>query len=460
MAFTGYKPSQIGKYERGNPSSNPEIEVLRRQNYIQERKHRIYNSWQSGDYYTEGPYFGIPTIEEPVAEPGKTMSPAELEEFEKRKYWLAEMFLDVALEMDYRSFRASTLIDLAIDENGNISDSQMDEFDKLVKNSEYYRRPVTITKDKRPHLHYALQEFLEKNYKENLTYTKNKKADYFLYWLLKNLTNSDIDDLVSYVKRYTDFTTDKTFKNLSDAVLLTTIEDINFYTMNVDEFEAGLETPYLMLFWAEDNKNTSVMPYIRYGIENTEKGKIAYIYAVQRRNYIPVKQPELEKPELEKRLDRIFAGANSSVKENRNITPSMVCVLASFMGMLKAKGITEVKAPDFIARRWGEFWQVRDRDDEKQEQIQSNATDKFLRSLIRLDQQFNGIDLIALPNDVDSYLHLKLSRDITTTNATLAKFFNVGYQAAQLTSTNLATSPVLPKQLERPDDKNNEKQKS
>ena len=123
----------------------------------------------------------------------------------------------------------------------------------------------------------------------------------------------------------------------------------------------------------------------------------------------------------------------------------MVCMLAVFMGMLKAKGVKEVKAPDFIVRRWGDFWKAKT--DEDCVRIQSNATNKFLLSFVRLSNQFEGLDIKFVPNEVDSFLHMQLSGEIKTKNQTLAKFYEMGKRVGE---RELYAS--LPQRLQRPDD--------
>ena len=389
------------------------------------------------EIYTEGAFKGLPIKDSDT--------------------WLADIFLEKA-NNDKASRKAKKqtayVEEFAEELDGEDSEAWSEEISKDLLNKRAYRPPVIISEIDKPRLNDALERFLIATYnkKDVFSYVKTKyerdasksnPGEYFIYWLAKNLTNSDSEDIVSYVNRYTSFTLDKTFDCLNDAAFLFSYDNISFYCLNAPEYEAGLETPYLMLFWAESNEQTFMLPFIRYGIEETEKGKTAYIYAVQRRDF--------PKSEDEKRADKMFARANSGIKENRNATPSMVHVLSCFMGMLNAKGIEKVKAPDFIIRRWGDFWDSKD--EATDDRIQTSATNKFLINLVRLDQQFNGIDITAVPNDIDSFLHLKLDKDISTTYPTLDAFFESGKSAIihneELTSIK---NPNLPKSLQVPEE--------
>ena len=391
------------------------------------------------EIYTDGPFKGLP--------------------IKDSETWLADIFLDLA-NNDRPSRKAKKQTEFveyfAEGLEGEDSEYWAQEVSKELKNKRAYRPPVDVKDGDKVKLSQALERFLTEHYnnRDALTYVyskynsksnKSNPAEYFLHWLIKNLTNSDSENIISYVNRYTDFATDRTFENLNDPAFLFNYDDINFYCFNASEYECGLETPYLMLFWAEVNEVSFMLPYIRYGIENTPNGKTAYIYAVQRRDY--------PKSENEIRADALFSKVNSGIKMNRNASPSMIHVLASFMGMLHAKGINKVKAPDFIIRRWGEFWESKD--EETDDRIQFSATNRFLMNLVRLDQQFTGIDVTAVPNDIDSFLHLKLSKQISTTYPTLELFFEAGEIAALHNSAEISISnPNLPKSLQVPEEPN------
>ncbi len=435
--FNGFKPANLGAYSRDMdekkkanalfqskyPSGDTgAAEVERIRIYLKERQKFLKEARASGKTYVDGPYKGLPMIEN---DPN----------------WLANLFLDVALSYDAKVFRNDVAINHAGGESGELSEEDALYFEQKIKDSESYKPEILVTPDKMPKLQEALDRFLNNNHKANLDYAQGRDADYFFYWLIKNMTNSDAENVVGYVNRYADFTADKTFEGLyGTPAFMGSLNDIAFLAMNVDEYEAGLETPYLMLFWAEKNGASSVLPFIRYGIENTEKGKTAYIYAIQRR-----KDENAFETELDQQLDRVFAGANASVKEHRNITPSMVCMMAAFLGMLKAKGVKEIKAPDVVLRRWGDFWQTKT--EEESIRIQSNATNKFLISFLRLSNQFDGLDVTAFPNDIDSFMHLKIGKDVSTTNKTLSSFYEMGKKVGE---KELFAS--LPKRLQRPDD--------
>ena len=117
---------------------------------------------------------------------------------------------------------------------------------------------------------------------------------------------------------------------------------------------------------------------------------------------------------------------NSGVKQNRDITPSMLISATMFLGMCKGIGLENIKVADFLTRRFGYYrgaiWT------EEAMKLQENITNKFLRTFSRLVSQFDGIDIVSYPNDYDSYFNLRLGKNISSTNKLLNDFFQVGYR--------------------------------
>lgn len=349
--------------------------------------------------FEEGPYMGIP-IEEA-----------------KGENWLVDYFLKRARKKDSRSRTGEKIVAKYESRLEDPADTTVyDEIMSQIQNKQSYRPEVRVHPRDRARLHTELDRFLKNTYVRNPAYARNVDAPYLLTWLVKNMTNSDCENPVDHVDRYADFVADKTFEKFRVPARLGKIGDAVFYTVNTEEYEAGLETSDLFLFFAENGHETSLLPFIRYGIEKTSNGPTAYVYAIQKR--------EVVEDKFNEELKRVYAKANSGVKEYRNIQPSMLCVLATFSGMLNAKGIENLKVPDYIVRRWGEFWDSQT--DESDIAIQTNATNKFLFTFQRLDNQFEGIDVVAYPNDIDSFMHLKISPDAYSNNDMLQTFFDMG----------------------------------
>ena len=55
----------------------------------------------------------------------------------------------------------------------------------------------------------------------------------------------------------------------------------------------------------------------------------------------------------------------------------------------------------------------------EQERIQANLTEKFLRTFLRLSEQYNNLNITAYPYEIDSYLSLEVAGRLTSENKLL-----------------------------------------
>jgi hypothetical protein len=56
---------------------------------------------------------------------------------------------------------------------------------------------------------------------------------------------------------------------------------------------------------------------------------------------------------------------------------------------------------------------------DNQDKLQHNLTDKFLNTFLRLVSQYEGIEVVNLPYDIDTSMHLELGDEISTSNELL-----------------------------------------
>lgn len=248
----------------------------------------------------------------------------------------------------------------------------------------------------------------------------------YFYYLVKTLTNSDNTDLSKYINVFNGFLNDHKFSKLKTEGKIGRIELGSEETEKYDvlakraEEYYGAETPYTMRFFLDRKGFKYTMPFVRYGIS----GEQAYIYSIQRKGKIKLKYPRIKEIHVK------FNKVNSGIKSERDITPSMLISATMFIGMLKGAGIEEVKIADFLTRRYGHYNGVSSY--EEADRIQENTTNKFLRIFTRIQGQFDGIDIYSYPNDVDSYLTIKLEDTISSPNHLLNEFFNLGFEYGKI----------------------------
>lgn len=242
------------------------------------------------------------------------------------------------------------------------------------------------------------------------------KIKNYLFYLIKSLTNTDCEDFITYIKRFTDYLKDEIFKDLHYSRQLGKIDKYTILARRCEEYY-GSETPFTLKYYAEYPGFKFEMPLVRYGIS---KDNVAYIYSVQRKRLYNNKNCRI------KEVNSIFTGVNRGVKKHRDITPAMLCSLSIFVGMLQKRNIRLIKADGFLTRRYRYFNGVHE--EEERNQILHNSVDKFNKLFLRLAEQFEGVDVIAYPFDIDSYFHLSLGDLIYSKNKTLNQFYTIGSQ--------------------------------
>lgn len=357
------------------------------------------------------------------------------------KFHYTKRFLEIALEKAYDGiYSRDTGLPIYIDPNSQDSNNSIKKielseshFQKILsqengifltptKQEEFFR-PNTVIKN--------IEEFetLLKKYVNYLNtsnknfYKIDKKHNFssYMYYLVKTLTNSDNQDLSQYIQTFIGFLHDNNFKNLKKEGKIGSInldnENSNYFDVLARRAEEyyGSETPYTMRYALDKKGFKYTMPFVRYGIS----GNQAYIYSIQRKGKTNFKHKRI------KELNGKFNSVNSGVKHDRDITPSMLVSATIFLGMLKGIGIENIKIADFLTRRFGHYEGFPSY--EESLKLQENITNKFLKTFNRLANQFNGIDIISYPNDYDSYLNLKLGKNISSKNKLLNDFFELGF---------------------------------
>lgn len=261
-----------------------------------------------------------------------------------------------------------------------------------------------------------LKEYVNIIRKSTLKFYKldeNHQIKNYLFYLIKSLTNDDCQDLNKYIKRFINYLKDEKFNELYYAKIIGTIEPYNVLARKCEEYY-GSETPFTFRLYLEKIGFKFEMPLVRYGISNNT----AYIYSIQRKRKYSNSHPTI------KSVNSLFNTINIGIKENRDITPSMLCSLAVFVGMLKSEEINEIKVDGFLTRRYGYLNGIET--EEEKDKVLHNSIDKFFKLFLRLSTQFEGININAYPFDVDSYLQITLDDEISSQNELLNNLYNIG----------------------------------
>lgn len=259
----------------------------------------------------------------------------------------------------------------------------------------------------------CLEFYDSSNYPEELNDSFNNdicKEKMIMTLLFATATFEDFEEPISFLKRKINFLEDYTTNiNIGYSNILKS--DIK---INVKKDKINNEAPYQFIVNCDDNE----LPHLKFGIDNN----IAYIYAIQ------------NSKELDKKINRILYKVgegfdkttdNFDIYDEGNlndITPSFLIVANLFISYLQTLGINDIKVCSFLPERWNAKLvanKLRNIDQEKQLKIQSNLTEKFIRTFLRLSYHYDNLKVLSYPMDNSSYLSLYNTGNIKCNNSLL-----------------------------------------
>lgn len=277
---------------------------------------------------------------------------------------------------------------------------------------------------------------LEKNRMTHKFY-KNQyknKIKWLMAYLFINATEEDFLNPEELIKRKIDFLKDDTLKDLNNGLNIPLGNSFQNSFLRVQNMVANtsMETPYKvdLSLVKDDKKEVEVkLPSIYYGISNG----ICYIYSML--------TPKEEKKSIsqmmyKKKINRMLYKVNEKVEKEQDlidyengigeypedniidVTHSFVLALEAFLTILQKKNIHTVKVVPYLPIRYlsREIAALNKKDQEKIEELQKrnetiqyNLTNKFIRTVRRVAHQDQNIDIISYPYEFDEFLTLELS---------------------------------------------------
>ncbi len=247
---------------------------------------------------------------------------------------------------------------------------------------------------------------------ENIDIRKNIMA---MLW--SNATFEDFSNPIEFLKRRINF--------LNSEYTETKINygEIPIFNGNLEiEIKKGEiynETPYQFnsaLINSEGLKYN--FPNVKFGISDNT----LYIYAIQ--NKIN------DSNSYAKRINRLLYKVNDGFNEElpeiygidnlKDISVSFVTTINIILNYFKNMGINNVVISSILLPRWNakrisinkryeNNIEEKTKEIEKQEYIQHNLTEKFLRTFLRLKVQYDNIDVLSYPFEIDSNLHIDIT---------------------------------------------------
>lgn len=268
-----------------------------------------------------------------------------------------------------------------------------------------------------------------------------------LAYLFVNATTEDFLNPENLIKRNIAFLKDKTFENLAEQFELNGhFLDSKIEVKNV-KHPIAMETPYKMdislVKYVEEKRLEYPLASVAYGIENTIEGAACYIYSLMK----PKRKKELSAEELqyEKKIARALYKLNDGISEFESndyfeykedntkfypenitdVTPSFLLSLIVFLSLLQKKDIHNIKVVPYLPVRYlsRDIAATNTTDLEKRESfynrnnaIQENITNKFIRTFMRASFHMNDLQVTSYPYEIDEFLHCYLKSRETELN--------------------------------------------
>ena len=241
--------------------------------------------------------------------------------------------------------------------------------------------------------------------------------------LFANATFDDFANPIDFLNRRIAF-----FENSKEETLKSTfISSFNSsLTASISKDKIYNESPYYLNAALRSEDGVFKLPEVKFGIMDDT----LYIYAIQN---IPQ-----EKTNYTKKINRALYKVNDgftdeSTADLKDTTASFLIVSAILLSFMQAKNINKIKISSILIERWNakriaiskkaKYKNLTNEETEKlikeQERIQANLTEKFLRTFLRLSEQYNNLNITAYPYEIDSYLSLEVAGRLTSENKLL-----------------------------------------
>lgn len=285
--------------------------------------------------------------------------------------------------------------------------------------------------------HYDFTKYINA-FEDNKEYYLNKLIMTLLW---SNATYEDFNNPINFLMKQIDFLDNDIFNNFNDEETIgySEILESEIQVQNNKENIMN-ETPYSIQISLTDGNETYYFPVIRYGISNDT----CYIYAIQN---------ELEsdndiKKKINRKLFKIGENFNNEEDNLKDVTSSFVVSLNIFLGLLSNKGITKIEVPSILIERWlGKEKYIDEKgnslerkginseeyvnnEKDKHISIQTNLTEKFIRTFLRVIYHHKDFSISSYPFDIDSNLHFDICESNECNNSLLNETFLIasGYK--------------------------------
>ena len=320
----------------------------------------------------------------------------------------------------------------------NLSTLVIKDLDKLIEKLEEY-----IT----------LELILERKTLKIYSGKEEDRIKWLISNLFANMTTEDFLNPIAFIDKYMAFLKDKTFDYLDEGITvnLPRVKDSEL-EIKREQNNTSMETPNritLTLKRKGEELTTFKLPSIYYAVREENNKKVCYIYSVMNKDNKKLNESELK---FQKQINRLLYKLNDGVvdseeyyeykealkrKEEKeaqgeevteeiyypegnisDITNSFLFSLNIFMSLLQNEGIQTVKVVTYLPVRYNSRAIAAEKSPKKKEfqerndMIQTNATNKIIRTFRRLAHQNDALEITMYPYEYDEFLTISLrSRD-------------------------------------------------
>lgn len=275
-----------------------------------------------------------------------------------------------------------------------------------------------------------------------------------LKWLMSyifvNATTEDFLNPILYIQRIINFLQDNTFEAFNDSIEIPLNETFYNGKLQIKNniSPVAMETPFNISFNLIKIDCIHNFPTIYYGINEENNEKVCYIYSI-----IQKKKEDNKSEEFSKKINRLLYKVNKNIRETESqdyldyinkkstyypeenisdISPSFIFSLNIFLSLLQNKNIQKIKVVTYLPLRYNSRFisanQFSLRKKEllnRNDIIQSNATNKLIRTFRRMIYHNKALNIVSFPYEIDEYLHLNLSEKKAELNNMLLEEMNI-----------------------------------
>ena len=278
-----------------------------------------------------------------------------------------------------------------------------------------------------------LEEYINLEIKTNRK-TLNVKSEKdkiktLLCHLFVNGTTEDFINPERFIRRYIAFLKDETFSYLDKGLETNTSNILDGTKLEIkrEQNSTYMETPHKISPRLKNEEDIYELPSIYYGIKEENGIKTCYIYGIQAsKNNDPNNQ-------FTKKVNRMLYKINEGVEDIEeyydykngisdyypeanisDVTMSFILSLNIFITLLQIEKIEQIKAIPYLPVRYNGRMLAAKRANKEEyqtrnDQIQKNLTNKFIRTFRRLEKQNSSVKVYLYPYEQDEFLSVRVN---------------------------------------------------